>query len=340
MKITLNHIAERAGVTKATASKALRNSPELNKDTVARVSRIALEMGYKPSPYKRRWDSKEGLGPAILKTVSLVFYSQTPAFIHSNPFFSTVASALHAAFKERGGLVLDSYPGTPDEFRRILAASNTDAAIVLGNIQKIEAETAYRMVEIAHEKPFLLLANYIPSLPGKFASVRADNVSAGYLMTKHLLKLGAKSVHFIESVPGMAVALDRQFGYRRAMAEAGLEPSVLRFPVQDSASPEQTRELDAVLRGAEAVGLLGDGDHIALRVGAYGQEKGLLDQERILIGGIDGLPALGPKDPRIATYKINIEELVNRALDMLSQMLQSQNCNAEQWLISGEIIRE
>src|SRR3989339_58603 len=169
MRVTLEVIAEKIGITKATVSKALRNSPELNKETIRRVQTIALELGYTPAPYKKRWDGCVVDNP--LNTVNLVFYRQTPAFIHSNPFFSQVVECLRLSARSRTCTLLESYPADPDEFRKILSAANTDATILLSNIQAIEPEMAYRIIEIGSEKPVVLLANYIPILSDKLACI-------------------------------------------------------------------------------------------------------------------------------------------------------------------------
>ncbi|WP_232767685.1 LacI family DNA-binding transcriptional regulator [Geminisphaera colitermitum] len=49
-RITLKHIAEAAGVTAATVSMALRNSPRISMGVRERVRRLATEMNYQPDP--------------------------------------------------------------------------------------------------------------------------------------------------------------------------------------------------------------------------------------------------------------------------------------------------
>lgn len=48
--ITLRDVAARAGVSVATASLALRDSPKIRAETVAKVRAVAVEMGYAPNP--------------------------------------------------------------------------------------------------------------------------------------------------------------------------------------------------------------------------------------------------------------------------------------------------
>jgi LacI family transcriptional regulator len=49
-RVTLGMIAERAGVSRATVSRALRNHPQLPKSTCERIQSIAEEMGWRPDP--------------------------------------------------------------------------------------------------------------------------------------------------------------------------------------------------------------------------------------------------------------------------------------------------
>ncbi len=47
----MQEIAEVAGVSQATVSRALRNHPRIGRETRTRIQRLAKEMGYRPDPY-------------------------------------------------------------------------------------------------------------------------------------------------------------------------------------------------------------------------------------------------------------------------------------------------
>ncbi len=49
MTVTIKDIAEKAGVSFSTVSKALRNSPLVQEKTKLKVLRIAEELGYEPN---------------------------------------------------------------------------------------------------------------------------------------------------------------------------------------------------------------------------------------------------------------------------------------------------
>ena len=50
-RITMRHVAERAGVTQATVSMALANHPRISAETRARIRALAERMGYQPNAY-------------------------------------------------------------------------------------------------------------------------------------------------------------------------------------------------------------------------------------------------------------------------------------------------
>ncbi|WP_438350005.1 LacI family DNA-binding transcriptional regulator [Paenibacillus sp. FA6] len=80
MSVTIKDIAERAGVSFSTVSKALNDSPLVHMDTKQRILDISLELGYQPNTAARRlvsnkswtigvvWPSVERFAPSALIT--------------------------------------------------------------------------------------------------------------------------------------------------------------------------------------------------------------------------------------------------------------------------------
>jgi len=81
-----------------------------------------------------------------------------------------------------------------------------------------------RIVLLQRDKfPFVLIGN--PKNDDIY-SVDNDNVHAGEIATKHLIENGYGKIAFLGGPDQITVSDDRIQGYRRAMAEAGLEPIV------------------------------------------------------------------------------------------------------------------
>jgi len=66
MTVTIKDIAEKAGVSFSTVSKALRNSPLVQEKTKANILRIAEEMGYQPNIAARRLVSKKSQAIGVI----------------------------------------------------------------------------------------------------------------------------------------------------------------------------------------------------------------------------------------------------------------------------------
>lgn len=65
MRITLQDIASRLGVTKAAVSMALRNNPRISAKRRAEIQRVAAEMGYEPDPFLSRLAAYRARKPAV-----------------------------------------------------------------------------------------------------------------------------------------------------------------------------------------------------------------------------------------------------------------------------------
>ena len=53
MAVTIKDIAQKAGVSHTTVSRALRGSPLISSETVERIEKIAAELGYVPNTVAR-----------------------------------------------------------------------------------------------------------------------------------------------------------------------------------------------------------------------------------------------------------------------------------------------
>lgn len=81
MTVTLEQIARKVGMGKATVSRALRKSGSISEKTRTKILQAAEEMGYRPDPIlsaftQRRWDKRSPTGTPL----AFVFSSENDAF--------------------------------------------------------------------------------------------------------------------------------------------------------------------------------------------------------------------------------------------------------------------
>jgi LacI family transcriptional regulator len=83
--VSLSEVAQRAGISSATASRALNRPEMVSAEVVLRVRAVAEELGYAPNPFARSLRSQDS------KTLGLIVPDNT------NPFFAEVAKGIEAA---------------------------------------------------------------------------------------------------------------------------------------------------------------------------------------------------------------------------------------------------
>src|SRR3546814_4550903 len=105
-------VAERAGVSQSTVSRALRNSPGVNAETRARVSAAARELGYVVDRHASSLRLKSS------ETIALVTICR-PGEDRSaiNPFYFALLGSIAAATSARGFNLLVSFQESAANFR-------------------------------------------------------------------------------------------------------------------------------------------------------------------------------------------------------------------------------
>lgn len=207
-------VAERAGVSKATASRALSGVGYVSEATRRRVRDAAAELGYVPSA------GAVGLATGRTQNVGVVM-----PYVN-RWFFAEVLEGIQAALLERGlDLTLyDAKPGTDGRariFDDFLARKRFDGLIAVG------------LEPADHELDHLTrIGRPIVSIVGsgeQTSVVAVDDEDAARRATEHLLALGHRDIAFIGGTPdGHWAHVDqlRLEGYARTMTDAGLADRV------------------------------------------------------------------------------------------------------------------
>ncbi|QEO13961.1 LacI family transcriptional regulator [Agromyces intestinalis] len=210
----IGDVARLAGVSKATASRALTGKGHVAEATRRRVEHAAAEIGYIASP------DAASLVTGRTKNVGVVI-----PFVNAW-FFGEVLEGIERALIGAGyDLTLYNVPPGGDDARSrvfdfFLARKRVDALIAVG-VDLDEHEVA---VLDRRDKPVLCLGGRAPGA----ARLSIDDRAVAQLATEHLLHLGHTRIAHLAG-PGAAasphsVPGERRHGFLEAMAAAGLAP--------------------------------------------------------------------------------------------------------------------
>lgn len=209
--MTIRDIAELAGVSIATVSRAVNGRGDVSEETRTLVRRIAREHGYTASRDAR------GLSTGRTGLIGV-----TLPMIHPTYFSSLVASVAAALDEHDMRIVL--CPTLHQHDREItlierLMHGTTDGAILVlpeesGSELRALARRGYRYVVVdPSEQP----DEDIPA-------VSAAHSAGADLAVRHLLHLGHRRIAAITGPRGRMATEERLRGYHAAMAAAGLPP--------------------------------------------------------------------------------------------------------------------
>lgn len=250
-------VAERAGVSQSTVSRALSGSPVIAEPTRSRVMKAAEELGYFVDERAARL--RRG-STGTLAVVVICRPGDTAAEI--NPFAYALLGSVCLAASARGFETLVSFQAQPGTFfGHYQEHGRADGLVVIGTTTNAGAWDYFRALETQDRRVV-----YWGSPFEELEWVRSDNHAAGRLAAQHLLEAGYQRPCFMGALDGSQKQFaERYEGYAAAMLEVGREP-VLIVPPKSLTREEEGRKaarrlvarpdgIDAVFAACDAMAL-------------------------------------------------------------------------------------
>ncbi|MRL69828.1 LacI family DNA-binding transcriptional regulator [Brevundimonas sp. SPF441] len=288
----LEDIARLAGVSIATASRALNDSPAVNDRTKQTIWKLAKEHDY---PFRRHMPA----GPIGAQgTIALVVpRPQGREGRLSDPFFLELLAGVGEAARERGCDLLMSHisPANYDELSAALNTSRADGVIFLGQSSLHSAFN--RLVDADHR--FVVWGAELPDQD--YCSIGSDNISGGRRATLHLARLGRKRIVFLGDLDPPE-AMQRHRGYVDALNQAGLEADAdLIVPAHFEVESAEAAVDALIRRGLDFDGVVAASDQIALGAVRALLHAGIEVPGQVSVIGFDNVPFSRYSRPALST---------------------------------------
>lgn len=225
MKVTMERIAELAGVSVATVSRSLNGSDAVSAKTRERVLEICEKFGYNinaaASSLRRQTAGAFGL---------VIPYAGMVPQGFSNPFLLEMIGHITSEAASVGFDVIVSLSSELGRLSklRLLSAGKVDALIIIG--QGHEHESLNQFAE--DDVPFIVWGDRLerqvyPTIGGpnlerqRYPTIGGDNLEGGRAATAHLLQRGCRKILFVGEFRLPEVHL-RYHGHCLAQKHAGL----------------------------------------------------------------------------------------------------------------------
>ena len=212
--ITIKDIADRAGVSYATVSRALNNRSDVSESTRKLIMDLAVEMGYQPNAIARSLVKRKSMNIALI----------VPDV--SNSFFADITMAVNSAADQAGYTTMVCNTGwdpqKEQEKLRIMVEQRVDG-IILKPTGFFKPETLE-----AYNVPIILLWH---AGDDDLSYIEVDHEAGSRLAVRHLVERGYKHIAYIggqETSPSNQIRL---LAYQQTLQENGLkvDPKLISF---------------------------------------------------------------------------------------------------------------
>ncbi|MFI5732655.1 LacI family DNA-binding transcriptional regulator [Kribbella sp. NPDC051587] len=306
--VTLLDVAQRAGVSVATASRVLNGGdrvprPELQE----RVKAAADELGYTPNA------QAQALAKSSTNVVGILVHDI------EDPYFAAIANGVMRAADERNLLVMlaSTFRDAEREIAYLasLRAQRARAAVMIGS-RRTDSEsltrTSSEVTSFLNSGAGLALVSQ-SGMPAH--TIEPDNRAGAAELARSLVGLGWRKFGILGGPDTLATARDRRDGFVAGLADSGLEPVAVETGdfTRDGGHAAAEELLD---RGVDVDCLFAVNDVMAVGAMSALRARGVAVPGQLGVAGFDDIATLRDVWPGLTTVRLPLEQMGRRALEL------------------------
>lgn len=306
--VTLQEIAERAGVSTATVSRALSGKGRVAQSTRKRILEIAHSLGYSP--------------PKNQEVTVSVFYSGRLRSVVDDTFYGAVLEGIEREASRLGARVV--FSSLPDDPRRAVAGSLPDqcgGAIIIG--ADVKREQIQWLMDAG--LPLVLVDNQLPE--GDVDAVVINNRQGMRLIVSHLAELGHRAIAYVGGPQHHTSLRQRYQAFVEHLGALSLElRSELVQIVEDVDYSFITGQVGAdrlLGTGLPFTAVVCDNDDVAAGVIQELVSKGIAVPADVSVTGFDGRDV--QFRPRLTTVEVARTQIGAMAFSRLDQLMKGDH---------------
>ncbi len=314
---SLADIGKLAGVTAATVSRALNNSPEIGEKTKARIKKIAADHNYVTNESARKLRLQKTSTIAVILNTS----DEVTGELGAQPYTLGLIGSLSDELAKRNFDMIVSrernVAGSLDRY--FLTSRKADGLIILGQGSDVQV-----LEELGRtETPFVVLGSYVER--SAYCIVGADSRKGGHLATRHLIVDGGRKKVLYLGPTDNFDAEQRISGYKKALADAGIPFTgelVRRCPLS-------ARHAYEVLSGLLETDVSFDGifacnDEIAFGAIKCLHDSGISVPLDVSVAGFDDIPNSRFFTPPLTTVHQKTKDIAAELVQQLVQGIEGE----------------
>lgn len=311
MPATIDQVARKAGVSKATVSRVLNNTKPVREETRARVLKAIAELEFKPNPAARSLVFKKSRIIGVIVTDS------------ANLFVSVLLKGIEGVAYSNGyNIFVCNSHGAPEkeiELLMMLQEKRVDGIIFLSSQLTEESKAFFKRSSLP-----VALVNAGCEESRSAICIRIDNRKAAYDITSCFLKKGYTRVGMVcAPLEDEYSGKERYLGYRQALEDYGvpIDEQLIRTGLLEV--NDGYRIVKQML--SEKIDL--QALFVACDLMAFGAIRAIIDcglnvPADIEVAGFDDVPMASFFYPTLTTVHQPIDEMGRMAADRLIKMIE------------------
>ncbi|MFF8942296.1 LacI family DNA-binding transcriptional regulator [Streptomyces sp. NPDC014864] len=317
---TMVDVAEQAGVSPSTVSRALRGLPSVSAEVRARVEEAARELNFAVSRQAASLvTGKTGVVAVLVPTLNSWFHGSA---------LSSLGPVLRTAGMELTVYVVPDMTERTAFFERLPARRNADALVVFGF--DLTDEETVRLDDLG--MPVIYVSQHVDGRP----SVYVDDVAGAVKATRHLLNLGHSRIAFAPTVGASGFCFssrERLLGYQQALTEADIpldDDLVVTMSFEDARSI--TEGLGNLLSLKEPpTAIFAEMDELALAIIHVLGKARIQVPERVSVIGFDDHQIAGWTD--LSTVSQSPSDMGRLAGELALKLIHESDADHEQHIV-------
>jgi LacI family transcriptional regulator len=320
---TMKEVARAAEVSVATVSHVINRTRFVSPALAERVQTAMRDLGYTPDGTAR------SLRIRRTETIGLLVPD------NRNPFFAELGQAIEeAGFAAGYTTIFGNSAERPDRERQYvetLVAKRVDGLIIAPSRDGAGVlDTLLRPSKIP-----VVVIDRDPELLGADV-VLYDNEGGSAAATRHLLDLGHTRIAFVAGPAHLAPAAGRLEGFRRALAEAGLEPAaIVEGDFHYEGGYAAARRL---LADAAPTAIFAANDLMAAGAMRALGERGMHVPDEVSVVGFDDAPLAEMVSPAVTTVRQPLHDMAHVAVTLLLERIAGIGGGPQRHVLPTELV--
>lgn len=325
---TLEMVAAKAGVSRATVSRVVNGSPKVSPDVAEAVQEAITALNYVPNRAARSLASKRTQAIALI-------VPESAARVFDDPFFSTIVQgvALALAETEYTLTMLIESEVDPDKTRRFLLGGNVDGALIVSHHTGDHSYAQLRSL------PIVFGGRPLDPDEASGYTVDVDNEFGAAQAVHHLIERGCRRIATIAGPQDMPPGVDRLRGFTATLAEAGLPHDLVEFG--DFAAASGATALHRLLERDPSIdGLFAANDQMAMGAISALVEAGRSVPDDVAVVGYDDDRYAATAVPALTTVRQPSTEMGAEMARKLVRLIEGEDAEPATILATELVVRQ